>query len=95
MELDRQTISLDVDGETDELELPADLLDLFRETPEETDAEIVADMVVMAFAERAHAIVHHGENADDEELQAIESEAMDVFEDRFGTTYAEMTGHSH
>ncbi|UWG48297.1 Uncharacterized protein HSRCO_2022 [Halanaeroarchaeum sp. HSR-CO] len=95
MATDRLTVSLDVDGESDEIELPADLVDLFREEADETDAEIVGDMVVMAFAERAHAIVHHGHGDDDEELEAIESDAMDVFEERFGMTYGEATGHSH
>ncbi|MFW5938584.1 MAG: DUF7545 family protein [Halanaeroarchaeum sp.] len=94
MATDRLTVSLDIDGDTDEIELPADLVDLFREQPAETDVEIVGDMTVMAFAERAHAIVHHGQG-EDEDLEAIESEAMDVFEERFGMTYGEATGHSH
>ncbi|MGM0399380.1 MAG: DUF7545 family protein [Halobacteriota archaeon] len=95
MATDRLTVSLEIDDESDEFELPADLVDLFREEDDETDAEIVGDMVVMAFAERAHAIVHHGHGDEDEELEAIESDAMDVFEERFGMTYGEATGHSH
>ena len=94
MATDRLTVSLEIDDRSDDLELPAELVELFRETPEETDVEIVGDMLVMAFAERAHAIVHHDEGAD-EELEAIESEAMDVFEERFGMTYGEATGHQH
>ncbi|MFB6124385.1 MAG: hypothetical protein ABEJ59_00305 [Halanaeroarchaeum sp.] len=91
-----ETISIDVavDDETDSVELPARLVDLFREEETETDAQIVADMVVMAFAERAHAIVHHGQGGD-EDLEAIESATMDRFEERFGMTYGEATGHSH
>lgn len=93
MATDRLTVSLDIDGDTDEIELPAELIDMFREEPTEADVEIVGDMAVMAFAERAHAIAHHGEGG--EEVEAIESETMDVFEDRFGMTYGEATGHSH
>ncbi|MFB6070588.1 MAG: hypothetical protein ABEJ76_06135 [Halanaeroarchaeum sp.] len=88
------TIALETDGDADEIELSADLIDLFREQDTETDVEIVGDMVVMAFAERVHAILHHGQGAD-EDLEAIEADVMDRFEDRFGMTYEEATGHSH
>ncbi|MFB6094783.1 MAG: hypothetical protein ABEJ77_07560 [Halanaeroarchaeum sp.] len=90
----RLTVDLEIDGETDQIELPSDLIDLFREREDESDVEIVADMAVMAFAERAHAIVHHDQDAG-EELEEIESAAMDVFEERFGMTYGEATGHQH
>jgi hypothetical protein len=93
MATDRLSVSIDIDGDTDEIELPAELIDLFREEPNESDVEIVGDMTVMAFAERAHAIAHHGEGGD--EVEAIESDTMDVFEERFGMTYGEATGHSH
>jgi len=89
------TVSLDIDGEADDVDLPARLVDLFREEESETDAEIVGDMVVMAFAERAHAIVHHGQGGEDEDLESIESATMDLFEERFGMTYGEATGHAH
>jgi hypothetical protein len=92
---DRLTVTLDVGEDDAAIELPADLVDLYREEPDETDAEIVADMLVMAFSERAHAIAHHGEGGDQETIQAIEADMMDLFEDRFGMTYGEATGHSH
>ncbi|MFB6132334.1 MAG: hypothetical protein ABEJ44_02875 [Halanaeroarchaeum sp.] len=95
MEFERETVSIAVGDESDEIELPSDLVDLFREEPSETDAQIVGDLVVMAFAERAHAMVHHGQGGEDDKLAAIESETMDVFEERFGMTYGEATGHSH
>ena len=31
----------------------------------------------------------------DEELRAIEADALERFEERFGVSYAEATGHSH
>jgi hypothetical protein len=91
------TIRVAVETETDgdELELPESLVDLYREDPEETDAQIAADMLVMAFSERAHALAHHGEGEGLENIEAIEGEMLDLFEDRFGVTYAEATGHSH
>ena len=91
------TIRLTVETETDadELELPAEILELYREDPEETDAQIASDMLVMAFSERAHALAHHSEGEESEDIQAIESDMMELFEDRFGVSYAEATGHSH
>lgn len=92
---DSLTVTLGVGSDTQEIELPADIIDLYREEADETDAKIVGDMLVMAFAERAHAIAHHGEGGDEETIQAIEDDMMALFEDRFGMTYAEATGHSH
>lgn len=92
---DSLTVTVDIDEETEEIELPADLVDLYREEADESDAQIVGDMLVMAFSERAHAIAHHGEGGDEETIQAIEDDMMELFEERFGMTYAEATGHSH
>ena len=92
---DHVTVTVETDDDADELTLPAEILELYREEPSETDAQIAADMVVMAFTERAHALAHHGEGEDLEDIEAIESEMLDAFEERFGLTYAEATGHSH
>lgn len=92
---DTLTVTVDVDEETEEIELPASLVDLYREEAEESDTKIVADMLVMAFSERAHAIAHHGEGGDQETIQTIEDDMMALFEERFGMTYGEATGHSH
>lgn len=92
---EKLTVTVETDSDTDEIELPADLVDLYREEPGETDANIVSDMLVMAFAERAHAIAHHGDGGDEAEIQEMESDMMDLFEERFGMTYGEATGHSH
>lgn len=89
----RVTVETETDG--DELELPEAILDLYREDPEESDAQIAGDMLVMAFTERAHALAHHSEGEDSEEIEAIEAEMMELFEARFGVSYAEATGHSH
>lgn len=92
---DSLTVTLEVGSETEEIELPADIVDLYREEANESDAQVIADMLVMAFSERAHAIAHHGEGGDEETIQRIEDDMMAIFEDRFGMTYAEATGHSH
>ena len=91
-----ETISFAIeadDGTEDEVTLPAGLADLVAEG-DQTSAETVGDVVLLSFASRAHHVVHHGEGAD-EELEAQEEAAMDLFEERFGVTFAEATGHHH
>lgn len=82
------------DGDAAEVTLPGGLVDLFIEG-EETRAQAVADVTLMAFVGRAHSIVHHSEGEVDEEVEALEAAALDLFEERFGMTYGEATGHQH
>lgn len=81
------------DGESDDVTLPAGLVDLLSEG-DQTDPETVGDIALLSFASRAHHLVHHGEGAD-EALEAQEARVMELFEERFGVTYAEATGHHH
>ncbi|WP_121741224.1 DUF7545 family protein [Natronorubrum halophilum] len=93
-EVDTTTISISTDDETtDDVTVPSGLIDLVAEG-DQTDAETIADVTMLSFASRAHHIVHHGEGAD-EELEAQEARIMDLFEERFGVTYGEATGHQH
>lgn len=87
------TIRIEGDDGIDEVELPVELLDLMREN-DETDAEIVGDLALFSCAQRIHATVHHG-HGDTSDFEDIEETTMELFEERFGTTYGEMTGHSH
>ncbi|ELY40321.1 MULTISPECIES: DUF7545 family protein [Natronorubrum] len=81
------------DDSTDDVTIPSGLVDLVAEG-DQSDAETIADITLLSFASRAHHIVHHGEGAD-EELEAQEDRIMDLFEERFGVTYGEATGHQH
>lgn len=87
------TFEIDGDGETDTLTVPATVLDLVAEA-DQTGPEVVGDVAMLSLANRVHHMVHHGEGTDPE-LEAIEQETMDLFEERFGVTFAEATGHSH
>ena len=91
---DPVTVTIDADGDESEISVPAALLSALSE-PGDTPAEVVADLAVMSFAGRAHALLHHAEGEPSEELRDAEAEMMDRFEERFGVTYAEATGHSH
>lgn len=82
------------DGSTDRLTLPNGLIDLFNEE-EDPSAVVAADILQIAFTQRAHMLVHHNEGDVGPELEAIESHALDLFEERFDQSFGEMTGHDH
>ena len=92
------TVTLRIEGNSDddedEVTLPTEMLDLMREG-DESDAEIVGDLALFSCAQRIHATVHHADGGDTERYRAIEELTMELFEDRFGASYAELTGHSH
>jgi len=94
---DQQTVTLTLDSEddaTDELVVPTALLDMLAEDGE-TAPEVVGDVAMFGLAQRVHGAVHHGRGETDPELEAVEKLTLDLFEDRFGRTFAELTGHDH
>jgi hypothetical protein len=90
------TITLSIEGPdgSDELAVPGGLIDLLAEGDEGAPA-VVGDVALCGLAQRIHAAVHHGENEPSEELQDVEQRTLDLFEERFGMTYGEATGHQH
>jgi hypothetical protein len=94
--MDEATFTIeDSDGNTDDVTLPAGLVDLFAEEGDDSNAQVVGDIALMAFAQRAHAVVHHSEGEVDDHLEEIEEATLDQFEERFGQTFGEATGHQH
>ncbi|MEF8840926.1 MAG: hypothetical protein V5A62_04780 [Haloarculaceae archaeon] len=91
---DTVTLTVESEESSDELTLPAHLIDLLKEG-EETPAEVVGDLAMMGCAQRIHATVHHSEGEVDPTIQQLEDLTMELFEARFGASYGEMTGHSH
>ncbi|RQG97903.1 DUF7545 family protein [Natrarchaeobius chitinivorans] len=92
-DVDTITFSIESEDGSDEITVPSGLVDLVSEG-DQTDAETVGDVVLLSFASRAHHLVHHGDGADDD-LEAQEARVMDLFEERFGVTFGEATGHQH
>jgi len=82
------------DGAENEVDLPIGLVDVLAEQGDDP-TEVVGDVVMMGFAERAHAIVHHSQGETPEDLKEIADLAEELFEERFGMTFAEATGHQH
>lgn len=82
------------DGSTDAVSAPASLLELLADS-DETPAETLGDLALLACAQQIHATVHHAQDDPVDDTRTIEEETMTLFEDRFGASFAEMTGHSH
>ena len=91
---DTVTVRLETDDANDELTVPVALVDLLREG-EETSPEVVGDIAMIGLAQQVHGAVHHAQDEPSEALTAAESETLELFEERFGRTFAEMTGHDH
>ena len=91
-----EDVTFTVDGVDDSVELtvPDALLDVLSEEGD-SGADVVADVALMGLTNRAHMLVHHGEGEVDEEVAAAEERALELFEERFGMTFGEATGHSH
>ncbi|PSP80252.1 hypothetical protein BRC81_03450 [Halobacteriales archaeon QS_1_68_20] len=91
-----ETVTLTIDGDdaTDELTVPVALVDLLAEG-DQSAPEVVGDVALFGMAQRIHATVHHSQEEPGEDLQELEEVTTDLFEERFGMTYGEATGHSH
>ncbi|MFC7250204.1 hypothetical protein ACFQJ5_10185 [Halomicroarcula sp. GCM10025324] len=95
MASDTVTLTIETDDATDELTVPSGLLDILRETDDETDPQVIGDLAMFGLAQRIHSAVHHAQGEPDAEIAALEEQTLDLFEERFGTTFGELTGHDH
>lgn len=94
--MEDETVAVTIESEeaSDELTVPATIADLLTEE-DETVPEVVGDLAMLGLAQQAHGIVHHSQGEVSEDLEAAEQMTMDLFEKRFGRSYAEVTGHQH
>jgi hypothetical protein len=91
---DTVTLTIEADDERDELTIPTGLIGHLAEG-DASAPRVVGDIALSGLAGRVHAAVHHAEGEVDPELASVEEATMEQFEDRFGMTYGEATGHSH
>lgn len=82
------------DGSTDAVSVPASLLELLADG-DDTPAETLGDLALLSCTQQIHATVHHAQGEPNDDIRTIEKETMTLFEERFGASFAEMTGHSH
>jgi hypothetical protein len=94
--MSKETVTLAISDEEaeNELTVPSRLLDMLREDGE-SDSQVIGDIAMMGLAQRIHGAVHHAEGDVDDEVAATEDLTMELFEGRFGRSFAELTGHSH
>jgi hypothetical protein len=93
--VDTETYTVTGPGdETDEFELPEGLVDILAEQGERPPT-VVAEITLLAFVQRSHAMVHHTDDEVPGDLEAINQKAEKLFEERFGTSFGEATGHDH
>jgi hypothetical protein len=88
------TVTLESDEHQDELELPVAAVELLDENDEGAPT-VVGDLAILGVAQQLHGAIHHAEGEVGPEIEAAEQKTMDVFEERFGRSFAEMTGHDH
>ncbi|PSP89687.1 hypothetical protein BRC90_05015 [Halobacteriales archaeon QS_4_69_34] len=92
-EADTLTLTIDAPDTTDELVVPTRLLELVAED-DESAPEVVGDTAMITLANQIHHTVAHAEGTG-EGLEDVEAHTMELFEERFGESFAEMTGHEH
>ncbi len=82
------------DGETDTVEVPPAMIELMREG-DESGSKIIGDIVLQAFAQQAHARVHHAEGGVSDTVENANETLEELFEERFGLSLSEAMGHQH
>ncbi|QLH83948.1 DUF7545 family protein [Halosimplex pelagicum] len=89
------TLTLESDDDTDELEVPTALVEMLAESEDESPPEVVGDIAMFGLAQRIHSAAHHSEGEPSDEIAETEERTLELFEERFGRSFAELTGHSH
>ncbi len=56
MATDTVTLTIDDGEETDELTVPSELVDILRESPDETDPQVVGDIAMFGMTQRITAL---------------------------------------
>lgn len=88
---DSIAVTIDAEGDQRTLDLPAGFVDSIRE-PEESAADVVADLVLLSAAQRTYEAVHYSEGGVPSEVEAVNDQIQALFEAEFGVTLQEVVG---
>ncbi|MFB6146951.1 MAG: hypothetical protein ABEJ08_04620 [Halobacteriaceae archaeon] len=88
------TVSVEGPDGSADVTLPEALVEALGEGDERPE-DVVVNVTLMAFAQRAHALVHHSGEDVPADLEAAEEQMRDAFEERFGVAFSEAIGHEH
>lgn len=91
---DTTTVWIQVGSEEEQIELPVSTLDLIGGQGD-TPAQTAGDLVMFGSMQRLHGVVHHSNEEPSADAVAAEEAMQDLFEDRFGTSFASLIGHEH
>lgn len=91
---DTVSVTLEAADGSDDLTVPVSIVEMLSEEGE-TVPEVIGDLAMLGLAQQAHGVVHHSRGEVSDEVLAAEDLTMELFEERFGETYAEITGHDH
>lgn len=92
--METTTVRIAVEDGEEEIELPAGVLEVLGEGGQ-ASAETVGDLLAVDCTHRLHGLVHHGDGEPDPRARELEGAMRESFEDRFGASFAELTGHEH
>lgn len=92
--MDTSTVTIRIDDAEDQVELPTELFELFTEDSQ-SPAGAATDLMVLDYTHRLHAQVHHSDGEVDQQIIDLEADMRDRFEQRFGASFGELTGHQH
>jgi hypothetical protein len=56
---------------------------------------VLGDLALLGVAQQIHGIIHHTQEEVSPEIEAAEEKTMELFEERFGQSFADMVGHDH
>lgn len=94
MSVETLTVTIETEEDSDELEIPAGALDLLNEGGE-GPSTVLGDLALLGVAQQIHGIIHHSQGDVGSDIEDIEEETMELFEERFGQSFADMVGHDH
>lgn len=88
------TVTIEAGEDSDEVEIPVAAIDLLEEGDQGAPG-VVGDLAILGIAQQLHGVLHHSREEVSEDIEAAEERTMELFEERFGRSFAEMTGHDH